>query len=229
MMGNFLTGTRPSGRSKEKESIRHEVVRNGNLGETFDRFIELPDLAILNIALFLTNEELLCLSRTCKRLNTILPKILCITKENEVRITQTHGKHEHGHFGIDQLYFDSPPLPGHVERLEMSLYWKDQGWGNRKAFVFVHLIRREDAIATTSHSSGLFKGPAPHEYAQATCTLVDDVEVNRRNKLNCNGIVRLSQTGDRFRFLLNCGGGGGHSMCVKNFHGLIRSRYSTND
>ena len=183
------------------------------------RFIDLPDLVLLRIASFLSNKDLAAFSSACCKLNVLLPKIYFIKIGDKTHIDE---RSRDTHFGSDQFYFDTLPLPGHITHAEMSVEWKDQGWGNRKAYIFIHLIRGGETIVKTDHSCGFFNAPAPHDYEVHTCILLDNIDSNKRNNLQCNGLLKESQKEDILRFFLNCGGGGGHSMKVKNFQMSVR-------
>ena len=66
----------------------------------------------------------------------------------EVVVTEYQWKGEDFHiFGprgghwAPEHYFDGPVLPGNAIKLESSVLWEDQGFGNRKGELFVHLMR----------------------------------------------------------------------------------------
>ena len=183
------------------------------------RFIDLPDLVLLRIAFFLSNKDLAAFSSACCKLNVLLPTIYFIKKRDKKHIAQIS---RGGHWGDNQFYFDTPILPGHMKRAEMSVEWKDQGWGYSKGYIFIHLIRGEETVVETAHSCRFFNAPAPHKYELHTCILSDDIDTNKRSNLRCNGLLKESQKGDILRFFLNCGGGGGHELWVKNFQMSVR-------
>ena len=156
---------------------------------------ELPELALLHIALFLTTEEITCLSRTCKRINSILPAFMRIKGKDF---------HEFGPSGghwCPEIYFDGPKLKKRVKEIKMSLTWKDQGWGNRKGEVWVQLMRGDDIVAECRDTFGIAKHK--EEFARA--------------HISNHQIVQMAQPGDFFRFMRNVGGGGGHQLVVKDF------------
>ena len=165
----------------------------------------LPDLVLSRLSVFLSPEDTTRLAQTCRRLHSVLPRYLVMRGE-DFKIRGPSG----GHWA-PELYFDGPPLASAVKKLTMSLTWVDQGWGNRKGEIFVKLIRptrrrlrRSNAEEVLAEKRQLF-GIAKHEEEDAKAELVD------------HPVVSTAQRGDFYRFMRNAGGGGGHTLRVKNF------------
>ena len=168
---------------------------------------ELPDLVLLKVADFLTEEETARLGMTCRRLHALLPKFLVMRgKDFSARGSGTG-------WGNVELYFDGPRLLAGVRRLAVRVAgWKDQGWGNRKGELFVRLMRpavaqkqREEIVAERRDFFGL----AEHEETSAR------LEINRRES-----VVASARPGDWYRFMRRVGGGGGHKLFVRGFRAV---------
>merc|ERR1719228_49238 len=86
----------------------------------------LPELVLLHIARYLSVEQKIVLSQTCKSLYLILPKFLRIKGKD----FDKRGPYD-GHW-CPERYFDGPRLRRRVKTLKMWVSWKDQGFGNRK-------------------------------------------------------------------------------------------------
>ena len=106
-----------------------------------------------------------------------------------------------------QKWFDAPKFDGYVKKMSISFKWKDQGSGYRKGKIWLQIIRGMEKILETSKS--LF-GTAPHSYENVNQNLT-------RN----DSVVSEFRPGDHFRFMRNIGGGGGHSLHVRNFKALV--------
>ena len=163
----------------------------------------LPGLVLSHLADYLSPEETARLSMTCRRLHDVLPRFMVIRGDN-FKIYGPSG----GHWA-PELYFDGPPLPSTVQKLTLSLKWKDQGWGNRKGEIFMKLMRpgadgRGSDAQEVAEKYRIF-GIAKHEEEEAKTEITDDP------------VVALAKRGDFYRFMRNAGGGGGHSLRVKNF------------
>ena len=210
-MGSALIKTRRTYKVNDKVKSRENSKQINSNGIYLT---DLPDLVLLEIATFLSNTDLTSFSSTCWKLHRLLPRTYFVHRKDKKSVKQFYYD---SHFGTNQFYFDTPPLLGHLKSVEMFVEWKDQGTGKRKAYIFIHLLRGSDTIVKTDHCCRFFNAPAPHEFEYATCSLSDSVAVNKQARLNCNGLLKLSQKGDVLRFFLNCGGGGGHEMTVRNF------------
>lgn len=163
----------------------------------------LPDLILSRLSDFLGPEDTARLAQTCRRLHSLLPRYL-VMRGADFRIRGPGG----GHWA-PELYFDGPSLTSTVKKLTMSVTWVDQGWGNRKGELFVKLVRpkrrsRRGGETVLAEKRGLF-GIAKHKEETASAEVVEDA------------VVSMAQPGDFYRFMRNAGGGGGHTLTVKNF------------
>ena len=167
----------------------------------------LPDLVLSHLADYLSPEETARLSLTCRHLHDVLPRFTVI-RGDDFKIYGPSG----GHWA-PELYFDGPPLPSTVRKLTLSLKWKDQGWGNRKGEIFMKLMRpitggsasRRGSDAQEVAEKRRIFGIAKHQEEEAKIEITDDP------------VVALAKPGDFYRFMRNAGGGGGHTLTVKNF------------
>ena len=162
----------------------------------------LPELAVERICEFLNVNDLGRFAQTCRRLHAIVPKLKdLVIKGDDFSINQ--GRRD-GHY-CPKIWFDGPPLPGPVRLMKVSMKWKDQGWGNRKGQVWMQLMRGDDKVAEKKNIFEI----APHEWAEEAAKVED------------HDLLKLSKKGDFYRFMRNTGGGGGHSLKVKNFTVLL--------
>ena len=158
-----------------------------------------------HIASFLDPADIAHFRGTCRRLYSLLPKVT-VTKDlwegNDFHI---HGSRE-GHW-CPEKYFDGPILAGNLLKLELSVVWKDQGWGNKKGELFAYLMRpsRTGEPVKIAEHRRLF-GIADH------CQTKPNTEIGREY-----AIVAKSKKGDFCRFMRNAGGGGGHELFVNKF------------
>ena len=166
----------------------------------------LPELVLLQIVEYLSPEECVRLSRTCKRFYRILPKFVRISGEDFTLRGPSGGHWE------PKPYFEGPVLEKKVKSMRASVRWKDQGWGNRKGRLMVKLIRLDSGENRVVAENNNMFGLALHEWKAATCKIVD------------HPVVKLSEPGDFYSFERNAGGGGGHSLTVKNFNVLLELR-----
>ena len=102
------------------------------------------------------------------------------------------------------------PLGGartRVHTVGITLFWRDQGWGNRKGKVWV--LRERDRAPNdhgiSSEDVRCMKGPAPHTVAH------EDMAFRPR-------------AGEEYAIWYSVGGGGGHRLYIYNL-GLHRLRY----
>ena len=123
------------------------------------------------------------------------------------------------HFATNQVFAVSEhrahrllpvPLGGartRVHTVGITLFWRDQGWGNRKGKVWV--LRERDRAPNdhgiSSEDVRCMKGPAPHTVAH------EDMAFRPR-------------AGEEYDIWYSVGGGGGHRLYIHNL-GLHRLRY----
>ena len=98
---------------------------------------------------------------------------------------------------------DSGPLkdPNGNFKIRMSFDWKDQGWGGRKGRVEVKLISRKGDVLATEVSPLAF-----HEWTKYDVTFDSGLD-----------IVSKVVDGSFYRISVRTGGGGGHTLTIKNF------------
>jgi len=121
---------------------------------------KVPDLVLLCIVNHLQDEDARHLSLTCQRFRKILPNYPHIINGPDVNESGPYD----GHF-VPTKYFQSPVLEDSVERIEMSMAWWDQGYGNRKGQVWLKLYRpkkNKQAKLITEMNPHRF-GIAPHQ------------------------------------------------------------------
>ena len=99
----------------------------------------LDELVLRHIASFLDPKDIVCLHRTCRRMHTMLPEV--VVTEYQWKGEDFHIFGPRGGHWAPEHYFDGPVLPGNAIKLESSVLWEDQGFGNRKGELFVHLMR----------------------------------------------------------------------------------------
>ena len=165
----------------------------------------LDELVLRHIASFLDPKDIVCLHRTCRRMLTMLPEV--VVTEYQWKGEDFHIFGPRGGHWAPEHYFDGPVLPGNAIKLESSVLWEDQGFGNRKGELFVHLMRPSctgKPLQIAEHRQ-LF-GIAEHYEKTAHKVLGRE-----------DPIIAKSRKGDFYRFMRNAGGGGGHQLKVKNF------------
>ena len=123
------------------------------------------------------------------------------------------------HFATNQVFTVSEhrahrlltvPLGGartRVHTVGITLFWRDQGWGNRKGKVWV--LRERDRAPNdhgiSSEDVRCMKGPAPHAVAHEYMAF-------------------RPRAGEEYDFWYSVGGGGGHRLYIYNL-GLHCLRY----
>ena len=123
------------------------------------------------------------------------------------------------HFATNQVFAVSEhrahrllpvPLGGartRVHTVGITLFWRDQGWGNRKGKVWV--LRERDRAPNdhgiSSEDVRCMKGPAPHAVAHEYMAF-------------------RPRAGEEYDFWYSVGGGGGHRLYIYNL-GLHRLRF----
>ena len=178
-------------------------------GEDIFPLKQLPDLALDLIAQYLTREDLVSLSETCTRfayLRKFLPEFQDITGHN----LNKRGP-EDGHF-CPETYFDGPVMAQRMKSLNMEWEWRDQGFGNRKGMLWVQLVRGEEVLADSLED---FPTLAPH-VAGPIGVMQSEVLLIKNHP-----VVNLSRPGDKLRFMINVGGGGGHKLKLRNFKAKV--------
>ena len=198
-------------------------------------FDNIPDEIVLYISKFLLHEDSMHLSSTCWRLRLIFVN-LCLEEHSQlvhVADINLRGADGPGHSWQPSVYFETPPFTSCIHSVKISCTSKDQGWGNQKGHIYLHLIRpiktelQNLSINSEQKSqinNGAIKwkteilvtdyrdlfGSAPHKLGSACTTLTYD-----------NPIVSLVLPGDYFRFMKNVGGGGGHKLFVEEFKVIL--------
>ena len=187
------------------------------------RLSDMPELVLLRMADYLCPEDTVRLARTCRRFYSILPSFL-VMKGKDFHTVGPSYQESVRNGAPPELYFDGPPLTSTVKKLNMSLVWKDQGWGNLKGEIFVRLMRqssmkevkgrlpwskpkRVSESEVVAEKRRVF-GIAKHHEEAANTEIVND------------SIVSLAEPGDFYRFMRNMGGGGGHKLTVKRFRAV---------
>ena len=183
------------------------------------RLDTLPALVLSHLANYLSPEETARLSLTCKHLHDILPRFT-VMRGDDFEIYGPSG----GHWAPEP-YFDGPPLPSTVRKLTLSLKWTDQGWGNRKGEIFMKLMRPVSTVASGDRSGGASRrGSDAQEVAEKRRIfgIAKHQEETAKTEISDNPVVALAMRGDFYRFMRNAGGGGGHTLTVKNFRVVAR-------
>ena len=165
----------------------------------------LDDLALRHIARFLDPEDIVRLGRTCKRMYSVMPRVVLFNEE-------WRGEHFLIHSPVvccPELYFDAPTLNNTIKKLSLSVIWNDQGWGNRKGELFLKLMRpvsNGEPMEVAEHRR-LF-GIAEHFETKPSVVIAN------------HPVVTQARPGDFYRFMRYVGGGGGHSLTVKKFRAV---------
>ena len=168
----------------------------------------LDDLALRHIARFLDPKDIVRLGRTCKRMHSVMPRV--VLSNEEWRGEDFHIFGPGGGHWCPELYFDAPTLTKNaITKLSLSVIWNDQGWGNRKGELLLKLMRPVsygEPVEVAEHRR-LF-GIAEHIETEASAVIAN------------HPVVTQARPGDFYRFMRNAGGGGGHSLTVKNFRAV---------
>ena len=170
---------------------------------------QLPDLALDRIAQYLTPEDLVSLSESCTRfvyLRKFLPEFQEITGNN----LNKRGP-DHGCF-CPETYFDGPVMAQKMKSINMEWEWRDQGYGNRKGMLWVQLVRGEEVLVDSRED---FPTLAPHVTGPVGMMKSEVLLIKNHS------LVNLSRPGDKLRFMINVGGGGGHKLKVRNFKAKV--------
>jgi len=163
----------------------------------------LPDTALIIIAKNLPPGDLINLCTTNNRFNFLrfyLPDSIDIPGENLERRGPRDGHFEPEH------YFDSPVMNQKVRSITMTFEWVDQGYGNRKGQVWIDLVRSGEVIENSLHD---FPNLADHQMK------------SEEIKISNHPVVDRIRKGDILKFMVNVGGGGGHSLFIKDFNAKL--------
>lgn len=167
----------------------------------------LPHLALRNLVRFLCPEDIVRLGRTCKRMYSVMPRVV-LAKEKWLG----EDSHIHEYYGervSSEPYFDTPELASTVKSLCLSVTWRDQGWGNRKGCFYLYLMRpvaNGKPIQIAVHGN-LF-GIAEH------------YEKSAKVAIHRHPVVTEAKPRDFHRFMRRAGGGEGHELRVRNFRAV---------
>ena len=165
----------------------------------------LPDLVVQRIGEFLAAADYCRLRQTCRHLHTSLCKLKRFVIEGEQFSFSMCQKPRDN---CPQIWFSSPPVPGPLKSMTVSMKWKDhkdQGFGDRKGQIWVQLLRGDEIIA---EKTDMF-GTAPHNWQDAEATT------------SGHNLIKLSKEGDFYRFMRIAGGGVDHMLIVRNFKATL--------
>lgn len=177
---------------------------------------ELDDLALIHITRFLDPEDIVRLGRTCRRIHSLVPRIIPFTQEWKGKDFHVSGPY----VCPDELYFDGPVLSGSVKKLAMSVSWKDQGFRNKKGEIFMKLMRPEAGLSPKPQS--ILK-PLEDEHIieiaerRQLFGIAEHFWKHEHTVICDHPVVSKARAGDFYRFMRYVGGGGGHELTVMNF------------
>ena len=106
------------------------------------------------------------------------------------------------------LYFDGPELSLTIQKLDLSVTWHDQGWGNPKGELWLNLMRRP--------KDGGGEPPQIASY-RPLFGIAEHFTKSSKTAIQHHPVVTNAGPGDFYRFMRHVGGGGGHSLKVWNF------------
>lgn len=106
-------------------------------------------------------------------------------------------------------------LTDEIIGFEVSVKWKDQGWGNRKG-QFALQIEKGDGSENDTRIN-LF-GTAEHNYTDARKKMTVETDGEFFSQL---------EVGDKLLFKYRVGGGGGHQLTFENFRFEVIDRFSS--
>jgi len=128
--------------------------------------------------------------------------------------TQWHSKHK--------FALRSEPLPDEVEKIEVTVEdFQDQNWGGRVARLLLYL---HDSANTEVASMDLFGRLRTTEYDEAKHGRAPSCSIGQEQP-----VVALAKPGMMYKLRYQCGGGGGHSITVKNWRCQIFSKRGCTD
>ena len=185
-----------------KEKIKTSKTSTGIIIEQTSYLCTIPDLILSKLLEFLQPIDIIHLSQTCKQLNQTLPVYLVIYAKNFKKYGPNNG-----HF-CPEKWFDGPRIKKHVRDIRIYFKWKDQGFGNRKGQIWLKLMRNGNMVKETKPT---LCGVAEHSW--------DNIDILVTSN---DPIVKEFKPGDRYCFMCNVGGGGGHELHVKNFKAVVR-------
>lgn len=185
-----------------KEKIKTSKRSTGIIIEQTSYLCTIPDLIMSKLLEFLQPIDIIHLSQTCKQLNQNLPVYPVIY----AKAFKRNGPY-HGHF-CPEKWFDGPLIKKYIRDIRISFIWKDQGFGNRKGQIWLKLVRNGNMVKETKPT---LCGVADHFW--------HDVDIHVTSK---NPVVKEFKPGDRYCFMRNVGGGGGHELHVRNFKAVVR-------
>ena len=181
----------------EKLKIENDKLYRGDIIDQESVLCTLLEETLLNIVEFLPLIDIIHLSQTCKELRAKLPFYLILKVKDVCR----SGPYD-GDF-CPEKWFEGPKINYRVKDMNISMKWKDQGSGNRKGRIWLEILRDEKVCLA---SSNFLCGLAKHEWDEVNVHLTEE-----------DALVRDFEPGDRYRFMRNVGGGGGHALYVQNF------------
>ena len=177
----------------------------------------MPELVLMRMADYLRPEDTARLASTCRRLHSILPAFL-VMKGKEFHADGPSYEESVKNGAPPELYFDGPPLTSTVKKLNMSVVWKDQGWGNMKGELFVRLMRPATKQTLKGDSLQGKKGdPVMVAEKRKVFGIAKHEEEESKVEIRNDSILKLAEPGDFYRFMRNVGGGGNHKLYVKKF------------
>jgi len=181
-------------------------------------------------------------ARVCTLFHSRLPHYMCIKGPSFTA---------RGPTGADAplVCLISPALPPSISKIEVSILWADQGWGNRKGQIIAKLCRVGKGQRKVVAECSVF-GTAQHhvEAVQSVLTataavltkavvspihlagptlsrgaLILDIGTVRTVEIqNGREIVQNAREGDVLEFWRFVGGGGGHSLTLKDFKVVLK-------
>ena len=182
------------------------------------RLPDMPELVLLHMADYLSPEDTVRLARTCRRFYSILPSFLVMKGEDFHAVGPSYQESVRNG-APPELYFDGPPLTSTVKKLNMSIVWKDQGWGNLKGEIFVRLMRpSKEAKSRLPWSKK--RDPEVVAEKRRVFGIAKHREEDANTEITNDSILKLAEPGDFYRFMRNVGGGGGHTLTVKKFRAV---------
>ena len=176
----------------------------------------MPELVLMRVADYLCPEDTARLARTCRRFHSILPAFLVMKGRDFDAVGPSY--RESVKNGVPpELYFDGPPLTSTVKKLNMSVVWKDQGWGNLKGELFIRLMRPSKQTLKGNSPQGKKGDPEMVAEKRKVFGIAKHVEEESKVEIRNDSILNLTEPGDFYRFMRNVGGGGNHKLFVKKF------------
>ncbi len=177
----------------------------------------MPELVLMRVADYLRPEDTARLASTCRRFHSVLPAFL-VMKGKDLHAKGPSYEESVKNGAPPELYFDGPPLTSTVKKLNMSVVWKDQGWGNMKGELFVRLMRPPIKQRPKGNSSQEKKGdPVMVAEKRRIFGIAKHDEEESKVEVRNDSILNLAEPGDFYRFMRNVGGGGNHQLFVKKF------------